>query len=59
MPYIMCIVRPLVSLQEKEFTLRQAVDHNHILILEHHSMAPAVTVKYDDVAVFWIRIIQI
>lgn len=49
MPYIMAYdVRPLVSLQEKEFLLRQAVDHNHILILEHDPIAPAVTVKYDE-----------
>ncbi len=49
MPYIMAYdVRPLVSLQEKEFLLRQAVDHNHILILEHDPIVGAVTVKYDD-----------
>lgn len=49
LPYIMAYdVRPLVSLQEKEFLLRQAVDHNHILILEHDPIAPAVTVKYDE-----------
>lgn len=49
LPYIMAYdVRPLVSLQEKEFLLRQAVDHNHILILEHDPITPAVTVKYDE-----------
>lgn len=61
MPYIMAYdVRPLVSLQEKEFLLRQAVDHNHILILEHDPMAPAVTVKYDERGrIILDRIIQI
>ncbi|MGB4970928.1 MAG: MBL fold metallo-hydrolase [Saprospiraceae bacterium] len=49
MPYIMAYdVRPLVSLQEKEFLLKQAADHQHILIFEHDPNTSAATVKYDD-----------
>ncbi|HEX5625901.1 MAG TPA: MBL fold metallo-hydrolase [Saprospiraceae bacterium] len=49
MPYIMAYdVRPLVSLQEKEMLLKQAADHQHILILEHDPKIEATTVRYDE-----------
>ena len=49
MPYVMSYdVRPLVTLQEKENVLQQAVDHEHVLVFEHDPAIKAATVKRDD-----------
>jgi len=49
MPYVMSYdVRPLVTLQEKEIVLQQAVEHEHVLVFEHDPAITAATVKRDD-----------
>jgi glyoxylase-like metal-dependent hydrolase (beta-lactamase superfamily II) len=49
MPYIMAYdVRPLVSLQEKEILLKNAVEKKQVLIFEHDPKIAAATVKYDE-----------
>lgn len=49
MPYIMAYdVRPLVTLQEKEIILNQAVEQRHILIFEHDPKIEAAVLKRDD-----------
>lgn len=49
MPYIMSYdVRPLVTLQEKEIVLNQAVDNEHVLVFEHDPFIDAATVKRDE-----------
>lgn len=51
MPYIMAYdVRPLVTLQEKEIILNQAVEQGHILIFEHDPKIEAAVLKRDDKA---------
>ncbi len=49
MPYVMAYdIRPLVTLEEKAVLLQNAVDHGHILFLEHDPVAEFVTVKKDE-----------
>lgn len=49
MPYIMSYdIRPLVTLQEKEIILNQAVEHGHILIFEHDPKIQAAILGRDD-----------
>lgn len=49
MPYVMSYdVRPLVTLQEKDIILQQAVEHEHVLVFEHDPAIKAATVKRDE-----------
>lgn len=48
-PYVMGYdVRPLVTLQEKEWLMSQGLQYGHTFLLEHDPLVAGITVKLDD-----------
>jgi glyoxylase-like metal-dependent hydrolase (beta-lactamase superfamily II) len=48
LPYVMAYdIRPLHTLEEKEALLREACEHNHLLMLEHDPVADVARVAFD------------
>jgi glyoxylase-like metal-dependent hydrolase (beta-lactamase superfamily II) len=60
LPYVMGYdTRPLITLEEKEFFLKEAADHNYILFLEHDPVNECCTVKHTEKGIRLDRVLSL